>query len=77
MPVTTTEACLSYQLLGRYCQKFILKMGIIPESQSGFRKDRGTIAMNFKARQPQQNVDLYMTFVDLAKAFDTVSRGGL
>ena len=35
--------------------------------------------MIFKARQLQekcqeQNVDLYMTFVDLTKAFDTVSR---
>ena len=56
--------------------------GLIPESQCGFRKDRGTIDMIFKARQLQekyqeQNVDLYMTFVDLTKAFDTVSRDGL
>ena len=38
--------------------------------------------MNFTARQLQekcqeQNVHLYMTFVDLTKAFDTVSRDGL
>ena len=37
--------------------------------------------MIFTARQLQekcqeQNVDLYMTFVDLTKAFDTVSRDG-
>ena len=56
--------------------------GLIPESQSGFRKDRGTIDMIFTARQLQekcqeQNVDLYMTVVDLTKAFDTVSRDGL
>ena len=56
--------------------------GLIPESQSGFRKDRGTIDMIFIARQLQekcheQNVDLYMTFVDLAIAFDTVSRDRL
>ena len=55
--------------------------GLIPESQCGFRKDRGTIDMIFTARQLQekcqeQNVDLYMTFVDLTKAFDTVSRDG-
>ena len=52
--------------------------GLLPESQCGFRKDRGTIDMIFTARQLQekcqeQNVDLYMTFVDLTKAFDTVS----
>ena len=38
--------------------------------------------MTFTARQLQekcqeQNVDLYMAFVDLTKAFDTVSRDGL
>ena len=36
--------------------------------------------MIFAARQLQekcQNVDLYMTFIDLTKAFDTVSRDGL
>ena len=53
------------------------KTGLIPKSQCGFRKDRGTIDMIFTARQLQekcqeQNVDLYMTFVDLTKAFDTV-----
>ena len=56
--------------------------GLIPESQCGFRKDRGTIDMIFTARQLQekcqeQNVDIYLTFVDLTKAFDTVSRDGL
>ena len=56
--------------------------GLIPESQCGFRKDRGTIDMIFTARQLQekcqeQNVDIYMTLVDLTKAFDTVSRDGL
>ena len=56
--------------------------GLIPESQCGFRKDRGTIDMIFTARQLQekyqeQNVDIYMTFVDLTKAYDTVSRDGL
>ena len=56
--------------------------GLIPESQCGFKKDRGTIDMIFTARQLQekcqeQNIDLYMTFVDLTKEFDTVSRDGL
>lgn len=51
-------------------------------SQSGFRKNRGTIDMVFAARQMQgrcqeQNSDLYSTYVDLTKAFDTVSTEGL
>ena len=56
--------------------------GLLPESQCGFKKDRGTIDMIFTARQLQekcqeQNVVLFMTFVDLTKAFDTVSCEGL
>ena len=56
--------------------------GYLPESQCRFRKDRGTIDMIFTVRQLQgkcqeQNMDLYMTFVDLTKAFDTVSRDWL
>ena len=59
-----------------------LEQGLLPESQCGFRKERGTIDMVFAARQLQekcqeQNVDLYSTYVDLTKAFDTVSREGL
>ena len=53
------------------------RSGLLPESQCGVRKNRGTIDMVFTTRQLQekcqeQNVDLYMTFVDLTKAFDTV-----
>ena len=56
----------------------IEQSGLLPESQCGFRKDRGTIDMIFTTRQlkdkcKEQNVDLYMTFVDLTKAFHTVS----
>ena len=55
---------------------------LLPESQCGFKKDRGTNDMIFTARQLQekcqeQNMDLYMTFVDLTKAFNTVRREGL
>ena len=59
-----------------------LEQGLLPESQFGFRKDRGTIDMVFAARQLQekcheQNTDLYSTLVVLTKAFDSVSRNGL
>ena len=55
---------------------------ILPESQCGFRPGRGTVDMIFTARQIQekcreQNRDLYMVFIDLTKAFDTVSRDAL
>ena len=50
---------------------------LLPESQCGFRKNRRTLDMIFSARQKQekcceQKQDLFMAFVDLSKAFDTV-----
>lgn len=55
---------------------------ILPESQCGFRSKRSTIDMIFSVRQLQekcreQQKPLHMAFVDLTKAFDTVSRSGL
>nr|VZI50548.1 unnamed protein product [Spirometra erinaceieuropaei] len=59
-----------------------LEQGLLPESQCGFRRHRGTTDMIFAARQFQENCQemrthLYSTFVDLTKAFDTVNREGL
>ena len=64
-----------------------------PESQCWFKSNRGTVDMIFVLRQIQkkcrfvlrqiqkkcreQNMGLYAAFVDLTKAFDTVSRDGL
>ncbi|BHF60852.1 hypothetical protein SprV_0100382100 [Sparganum proliferum] len=55
-----------------------LEQGLLPESECGFRRHRGT----FAARQLQEKCQemrthLYSTFVDLTKAFDTVNREGL
>ena len=52
---------------------------VLPETQCGFRCNRGTSDMIFTIRQLQekcreQNKPLYMGFIDLTKAFDTVSR---
>ncbi len=52
---------------------------MLPESQCGFRKNRSTIYMIFTARQLQeksweQHQDMFMAFVDLSKAVDTVQR---
>ncbi|XP_039386731.1 uncharacterized protein LOC120401127, partial [Mauremys reevesii] len=59
-----------------------LEQGLLPETQCGFRKERGTVDMIFAVRQLQekcqeQNRELYTIFVDLTKAFDNVSREGL
>nr|VZI51388.1 unnamed protein product [Spirometra erinaceieuropaei] len=59
-----------------------LEQGLLPESQCGFRRHRGTTDMIFASRQLQEKCQemrthLYSTFVDLTKAFDTVNREGL
>ena len=55
---------------------------ILLESQRGFRRSRSTIDMIFTLRQLQekaveQQQTLYMVFIDLSKAFDTVDRSTL
>nr|VZI24628.1 unnamed protein product [Spirometra erinaceieuropaei] len=59
-----------------------LEQGLLPESQCGLGRYRGTTDMIFAARQLQEKCQemrthLYSTFVDLTKAFDTVNREGL
>ena len=88
--VTIIETSLYCQLLGgsllgallNRLNEHLERSGLLPESQCGFKKNKGWTDMIFTARQleekcQEQNVDLYMTFVDLTKAFDTVSRVGL
>ena len=55
---------------------------VYPESQYGFRAERSTVDMVFSLRQLQekcreQQMPLYVAFIDLTKAFDLVSREGL
>ena len=55
---------------------------VVSESQCGFRQSRCTVDKIFAVRQLQekcieQNQDLYLLFIDLTKAFDTVRRPGL
>ena len=59
-----------------------LEKGLLPESQCGFRGGRGTVEMISAARQlrekcQEQFDDLFITSIDLTKAFDTVCRDRL
>ena len=64
------------------CLTMHLEKGLLPESQCSFCMGWGTRDMIFAVRQLQekcqeQRCDMYTTFVDLTKAFDTVSRDRL
>ena len=55
---------------------------ILQESHCGFQSCHSTVDMIFSLRQLQekcveQQRSLYITFVDLTKAFDTIGRDGL
>ena len=60
----------------------VLAERIYPGSQCGFRSKRSTVDIIFSIRQLQekcreQQMPLYIAFIDLTKAFDLVSRQGL
>ena len=55
---------------------------VLPESQCGFRRNRGTTDMIFAVRQHmekarEQHRNLYIPFVDFTKAFDSVNPNAL
>ena len=56
--------------------------GVLPESQCGFHKERGCVDMIFVARQlvekcREHDESLFVLFVDLKKAYDSVPRSAL
>ena len=61
----------------------VLAERIYPESQCGFRSKRSPMDIIFSIRQlqekcrEQQQMPLYIAFIDLTKALDLVSRQGL
>ena len=77
--------CIAGKILARILLNRLVENiseGNLPETQCGFRPNRSTVDMIFSVRQVQekcreQNMDLYMVFVDLTKAFDTVNREAL
>ena len=61
--------------LGEYCER----VGILPEEPSGFRPNRSTTDMMFVIRRIQElarkkRIPLYVCFVDLTKAYDSVDQ---
>ena len=61
--------------LSAYCEA----KGLLPEEQCGFRPNRSTTDMMFVVRRLQElgrkaGVPLFMCFIDLQKAYDTVDR---
>ena len=61
--------------LSDYCER----SGVLPEEQSGFRPNRSTTDMMFVIRRLQglarkKRVPLYVCFMDLTKAYDSVDR---
>ena len=53
-----------------------------PENQCGFRPERGTIDGTFNLlmalrKRQEHNLETYVSFVDLVKAFDSVPRAAL
>uniref|UniRef100_H3B828 Reverse transcriptase domain-containing protein n=1 Tax=Latimeria chalumnae TaxID=7897 RepID=H3B828_LATCH len=60
----------------------VLAERVYPESQCGFRAGCSTTDMSFtlcllQEKSHEQQAPLYVAFVDLQKAFDTVSRNGI
>ena len=61
--------------LSNYCEA----KGVLPEEQCGFRPARSTVDMLFVVRRLQKHgrgrkIPLYMCFIDLQKAYDSVDR---
>ena len=61
--------------LSEYCER----VGILPEEQSGFRPNHSTTDVMFVIRRLQElgrkkQIPLYVYFIDLTKAYDSVDR---
>ena len=65
---------------GRAAEEVMEENG--PENQCGFRPERGTIDGTFNLlmalrKRQEHNLETYVSFVDLVKAFDSVPRAAL
>ena len=67
------------EIIARRLSEYCERVGILPEEQSGFRPNRFTTDMMFVIRRLQElarkkQVPLYVCFIDLIKAYDSVDR---
>ena len=67
------------KVVARRLSAYFEAKGLLPEEQCGFRPNRSTTDMIFVVRRLQEirrkaGVSLFMCFIDLQKAYDTVDR---
>ena len=67
------------KIIARRLGEYYERVGIPPEEQSGFRPNRSTTNMMFMIRRLQElarkkRIPLYVCFIDLTKAYDSVGR---
>ena len=70
------------KIIARHLSEYCERVGILPEEQSGFRPNRSTTDMMFVIRWLQESagkkqIPLYVCFIDLTKAYDSVDRTSL
>ena len=67
------------KIIARHLSQYRECVGILPEKQRGFRPKRSTTDMMFVIRRLQElarkkQIPLYVCFIDLTKAYDSVDR---
>ena len=67
------------KIIARHLSEYCERVGILPEEQSGFQSNRSTTDMMFVIRRLQElarkkRIPLYVCFIDLTKAYDSVDR---
>ena len=70
---------LLLKIIARRLSEYCERVGILPEEQSGFRPNCSTTDMMFVIRRLQElarkkRIPLYVCFIDLTKAYDSVDR---
>ncbi len=67
------------KIIAKRLQDYVEAVGILPEEQTGFRDNRACIDQIYVLRRVQEmcielNIPLYICFVDLTKAYDSIDR---